>query len=264
MKSQKRFSRLALYAPVALFFLLIHLPLYAASSKLLVEPDLVRVRAFYNGATVNLSAEIPRGCSVIVEVTGRDIEEAVVEKVRRFGLWMNGGQIIVKGAPSLYLAMSNDPAPTTGAGVHSLWGYEPLKKRVSFSGHIKENEIDKLFKEFLQLKENLQLYGIFPGVLKISPSSGTRSTVQGSFELPSNVPPGSYQVSLSVTEKGQLLFRESVPLKVVMVGFPKFIFFMAKKHAVVYGLFAIAIAAMAGLAVGLVFAKSKPSNPAET
>lgn len=264
MKSQKRLSRLAVYAPAVLFFLLIHLPLYAASSKLLVEPDLVRVGAFYNGATVNLSAEIPRGCSVIVEVTGRDIEEAVVEKVRRFGLWMNGGQIIVKGAPSIYLAMSNDPAPATNAGINSLWGYEPLKKRVSFSGHIKENEIDKLFKEFLQLKENLQLYGIFPGVLKISPSSGTRSTVQGSFTLPSNVPPGNYQVSLSVTEKGQLLFRESVPLKVVMVGFPKLIFFMAKKHAVVYGLFAIAIAAMAGLAVGLVFAKSKPSNPAET
>lgn len=264
MKSQKRFSRLALCAPVALFFLLIHPPLYAASSKLLVEPDLVRVGAFYNGATVNLSAEIPRGCSVIVEVTGRDIEEAVVEKVRRFGLWMNGGQIIVKGAPSIYLAMSNDPTPTTDPDVNSSWGYEPLKKRVSFSGHIKENEIDSIFKEFLQLKENLQLYGIFPGVLKISPSSGTRSTVQGSFTLPSNVPPGSYQVSLSIIEKGQLLFRESVPLKVVMVGFPKLVFFMAKKHAVVYGLFAIAIAAMAGLAVGLVFAKSKPSNPAET
>jgi uncharacterized protein (TIGR02186 family) len=264
MKPQKRFSGLALCAPTVLFFLLIHPPLYAASSKLLVKPDLVRIGALYNGTTVNLSAEIPRGGSVIVEVTGRDIEEAVVEKVRRFGLWMNGGQIIVKGAPSLYLAMSNDPVLATDAAVNSLWGYEPLKKRVSFSGHIKENEIDKMFKEFLHLKENLQLYGIFPGVLKISSSSGTRSTVQGSFKLPSNVPPGSYQVSLSVTEKGQLLFRESVPLNVVMVGFPKLVFFMAKKHAVVYGLFAIAIAAMAGLVVGLVFAKSKPSNPTET
>lgn len=264
MKSQKSFSRLALCAPVALFFFLIHLPLYAASSKLLVEPDLVRVGALYNGTTVNLSAEIPRGCSVIVEVTGRDIEEAVVEKVRRFGLWMNGGQIIVKGAPSLYLAMNNNPALATSAGVKSLWGYQPLKKRVSFSSHIKENEIDKMFKEFLQLKESMQLYGIFPGVLEISSSSVARSTVQGSFTLPSNVPPGSYQVSLSVIEKGQLLFRESVPLEVVMVGFPKLVFFMAKKHAVVYGLFAIAIASMAGLAVGLVFAKSKPSNPAET
>lgn len=181
-----------------------------------------------------------------------------MEKVRRFGLWMNGGQIIVKGAPSLYLAMSNDPALATDAAVNSLWGYQPLKKRVSFSGHIKENEIDKMFMDFLQLKESMQLYGIFPGVLKISPSSGTRSTVQGSFTLPSNVPSGSYQVFLSVTEKGQLLFRESVPLEVVMVGFPKLVFFMAKKYAVVYGLFAIAIAAMAGLAVGLVFAKSKP------
>lgn len=171
---------------------------------------------------------------------------------------MNGAEIVVRGVPTLYLAMSSEPAMPTGPSVGALWGYEALKKRVSFSGHIKETESDRIFKEFLQLKESLQLYGVFPGALEVSSSSGNRLTVRGSFKLTSNVTPGSYQVSLSVIQKGEMLFRESVPLKVVMVGFPELVYRMAKKHAVVYGFIAIAIAALAGLFVGLVFAKSKP------
>ncbi len=258
------FHRLALCALAALVFFLTPLSLYATSSKLLIKPDQVRIKALYNGATVNLSAEIPQGCSVIVEVTGSDVEETVVHKVRRFGLWMNGAGIIVKGVPSLYLAMSSDQTPSTIPGVHSLWGYESLKKHVSFSGHIKEDELDNMFTEFVQLKESLHLYGIFPGTLAISSSSGTRSTVQGSFKLPSSVPPGSYQVSLSVIQKERLLFREQVPLQIVRVGFPKLVFFMANKHALVYGLLAIAIAALAGLTVGRIFAKPKPAGAEET
>ncbi len=258
MKPEKRISKLVLCVPAALFSLLISLPLYAASSKLLVKPEMVRIEALYNGTRVNLSAEIPRGCNVIVEVMGRDIEEAVVQKVRRFGLWMNGEEIVVRGAPSLYLAMSSEPALLATSSVGALWGYEALKKRVSFSGHIKETEAGRIFKEFLQLKESLQLYGIFPGALEVSSSSGNRSTVRGSFKLPSNVTPGTYQVFLSVIQKGEMLFRESVPLKVVMVGFPELVHSMAKKHAVVYGFLCLTIAALAGLVVGLVFAKSKP------
>ena len=193
-----------------------------------------------------------------MEVTGRDMEETVVQKVRRLGLWMNGGEILVRGAPTLYLAMSSEPAMLTSPSVAAIWGYEVLKKRVSFSGHIKKTESDRIFKEFLELKESLQLYGVFPGALEISSSSGNRSAVRGSFRLPSNVTPASYQVSLSVIQKGERLFRESVPLKVVMVGFPELVYRMAKKHAVAYGFLCIAIAALAGLFVGLVFPKSRP------
>jgi len=257
MKPEKRLSKLVLCVPAALFFLVISFPLYGASSKLLVNPDPVRIGASYNGKRVNLSAEIPRGCDVIVEVTGRDTDEAVVQKVRRFGLWMNGGEIVVRGAPSLYLAMSSEPALPATPPENALWGYEALKKRVSFSGHIKETGSGRIFKEFLQLKESLQLYGIFPGALKVSSSSNNRSTVRGSFRLSSNVTPGTYQVSLSVIQKGEMRFRESVPLEVVMVGFPELLYRMAEKHALAYGFLAIAIAALAGLVVGLVFAKSK-------
>ena len=136
MEPRKRFIKLVLCVPAALFFLVISLPLYAASSKLLVKPDLVRIGALYNGTRVNFSAEIPLGCDAIVEVTGGDVEETVVQKVRRFGLWMNGREITVKGAPSLYLAMSSEPALLTGPGVAPLWGYEALKKGVPFSGQI--------------------------------------------------------------------------------------------------------------------------------
>ena len=263
MKLWKRFSKLVLCVPAALVLLLMSLPLYAASSKLVVRPDLVRIRALYDGTKVNVSAEIPRGCDAIVEVTGGDMEETVVQKVRRLGLWMNGGKIIVRGAPGLYFAMSSEPTMLTRPGAAALWGYEVLKKQVSFSGHIKETEKDRLFKEFLRLKESLQLYGVFPGALEVSPSSGARRAVRGSFGLPSNAAPGSYQVSLSVIQKGERLFRETVPLKVVMVGFPELVYRMAKKHAVLYGFLAIAIAALAGLFVGLVFARLRVQKERE-
>lgn len=258
MKPGKRLSELVLCVSATLFFSLISIPLHAASSKLFVKPDLVRVGALYKGTRINISAEIPRGCDVVVEVIGKDIRETVVQKVRRLGLWMNGEGIVVRGAPCLYLAMSSKPNLLTNPSATALWGYEALKKRVSFSGHIKETDTGRVFSEFLRLKESLQLYGIFPGALKVSSSSGNRSTVRGFFQLSSHITPGSYQVSLSVIKNGGILLRESIPLEVVMVGFPELVYYMAMKHAVIYGFLAIVITTLSGLVVGLVFAKSKP------
>ena len=261
--SVKRSLSIPVWTLAVLLYLFIHQPLQAATARLQVTPDLIRVGVFYNGATVHLTAEIPQDSKVMVEVTGKDLDETVVHKVRRFGLWMNGEPFVVKGAPSIYFVLSNFPDQSSKPDTPPLPGYEPLKKQITFSDAPSEEDPDRTFKEFVQLKEKLQLYGTFPDTLHVAPSSDGLVKVDGTFTLPSNVPQGGYQVSLHVIQNGQLVHQEAVPFQVEMVGFPKLISYLAKQHGAVYGVLAIAIAALAGLIVGQVFAKSKSVNTTE-
>ena len=261
MEAKGRLLKWLLWVPAFSLVLFVPLPLYADSSKLVVEPDLVRIGVFFDGARVNLLAEIPEGCDAVIEVTGKTIKNEVMQKVRHWDLWMNEGEIEIIDAPCLYLAMSNEPAPLSNPGADVPWGYEALKKRVSFTGEISGARAEKIFREFFHLKENRGLYGMFPGALKVSHTSGNRSIVRGSFRLSSRVTPGTYRVSLSVSQKGRILSRKSVSLKVIMVGFPALVYRLANDHPFIYGFLAIAIAVVAGLVAGLVFGKLRKISP---
>lgn len=77
--------------------------------------------------------------------------------------------------------------------------------------------------------------------------------MEGIFNLPTHLVPGSYRVDLSVVKDGRVVSQEMCPLKVVMVGFPAGIFNLAREHALAYGFLAAGIAILAGFLVGFLF-----------
>jgi hypothetical protein len=224
------------------------------AGNLQIEPQSIEIGTFFNGAQITLSDAIPQNCEAVVEVIGKVVEEDLMRKGRRWELWMNVGEIDIKGAPSFYILASSAPQLLGDGGSHP-WGYHALSKRVSFKGrHLKEEE-SVLFTEFIQLKQGQGVYGRYPGALRISPLNAKEAMVRGAFHLPSRISPGTYQVCLNVIKNKQITERRCIPLEVGMAGFPLFLSSLASRHVVLYGFLCVATAVASGFLSGVFFRK---------
>ena len=260
------FQRWGLHGLGILWLLIMSSPLCYAAQKISVTPRTVNINSFFGGADVSVSAEIPQGCEAVIEVTGKKLEEDLMRKGRRWDLWMNVGEIDIDGAPCLYLLMSSAPRLLDTGNPN--WGYKALSRGISFKGRFKTGEKPELFREFVQLKEGHGLYGVFPGAIKITPLTPTRSMVRASFHLPTRVPQGVHRVCLTVVRDGHPVERGCIPFTVVLAGLPAFLSFLASQRVVFYGILSVAVAVAGGFLSGTLFkmrrgGKSTPVNSGE-
>lgn len=221
-----------------------------------LAPDIITIGAFFDGARISASAEIPAGCDAIFEVSGKSYEQELLRKGRRWELWMNVGEIDIEGAPGLYLVTSSRPDLPDAVAVESGMGYQALEQSVSFKGKLQEQiPVDELFKEFVRLKESHGLYGSYPGKVEIKPEGDGLSLARADFRIPVRVSPGTYQVCFAALRDGRVTARQCRPLHIKRVGLPAFLNSLAHRRAALYGLLAIAIAVVAGFLTGAVFKK---------
>jgi hypothetical protein len=226
---------------------------HSARAELRLIPDSVPINTFFSGMLVRVVGEIPAGGNAVVEVIGKRIEEQVLRKGRHWDIWMNDGEIDIENSPSLYFALSTDSAGFSRWGADAQYGYAALQEQASFTGDTAGMTNSKVFQEFVDLKEQENLYRLLPGSLKVSPSARNRMFVEGTFRIPSRVAPGDYRVRLSVVRDGRRLHSETAHLVIYMVGLPAFLASLARRHGALYGLLAIAIAVIFGFLVGVLF-----------
>ncbi len=225
----------------------------AESVTVQVTPDVVEINSFYQGHNVTVTGTLPAGLGAVVEVVGPTAEEHLRRKGRRGPLWMNVGNITVDGAPSLYLVLSSAAELLAGNRVDAAWGFPSLIQRISLKGDVQPDEKDKFKHQFLELKESEELYGAWPGGLKLSPPEDGLQKVTGTFWLPSNIKPDTYKVCLTTVKEGQAVDRVCTNLTVQMVGFPALLMTMAYEHGALYGILAVVIAIVVGFIMGYLF-----------
>jgi hypothetical protein len=228
-------------------------PVSGRSAALEVTPPRVRIGAFFRHTWIRVTATIPAGCEAVIEVVGRAVEEDMMLRGRRLGLWMNIGEVDILGAPRLYFAASTRRNLLTRTRRRFKWGYPYLARHMAFKGRVRAGEAHVLSQEFFDLKMSQKLYGLFPGALTSSAGPGGQKLVQGRFRLPSRIATGDYQVHLIVLRNRRILFRRQTDLKVDLVGFPALLSNLAYKHSFIYGLLALVIAFGAGLLIGVIF-----------
>jgi hypothetical protein len=224
----------------------------AESLNLQVTPQVVEIGTFYQGQAVTVTGTIPRGTEAVAEVLGRTGQQKLMRKGRRGGLWMNVGELDISGVPSLYMVMSTSPSLLAAADREAPWGFAAIKQHLTFSGDLKPNETAEFRAQFLELKKSEKLYVADPGALKASPQ-GDLITVKGTFWLPANVKPDTYQVCLAAVQQGQVITRQCIDLKVQMVGFPALFSSLAYEHGAWYGILAVLIAIFTGFIMGYLF-----------
>ncbi len=224
-----------------------------APTKFQVLPNELSIGESFQGAEIKISAEIPAGSSAVVEFRGETHQDQLLRKGRRGGLWMNVGEVTVDDAPTLYLLMSTDPGLVSDSAQESQWGYKALQKQVKLSGNMPQGGEGKLFQQLIKLKESEQLYGIFPGALKLKPASGNRARVEGEFWLPDKIPPANYRVNFFVLNSGKVVEEKTTEFPVEMQGMPAILASLAYSHSTLYGLIAVVIAIISGFIMALVF-----------
>ncbi len=246
-------QRLAWLAVIGAAVLMVSAAKEAVSATFRLYPEQVDIGAFFQGAEVTLKGEMPPECDAVLEVCGPAVNEKLLRKGRRAGLWMAVGEVEVQDAPNFYLVLSSTPQIPVLNGQETPWGFSALKSRMRLRGALADEEITRFSQEFLALKESEQLYGSLPGALKVQNSPEGHALIKGAFHLPAKIPPGQYQVRLFVVKDGRILEQASKTMEVKMVGFPALLAALAYEHGALYGVMAAVIAVATGFLMGFLF-----------
>jgi uncharacterized protein (TIGR02186 family) len=181
---------------------------------------------------------------VIMVVRGPEQPVVVREKERMAGIWINGESETFPSVPGFYSVLSSRP-------LRAIATEETLKTLgVGFSAldfGIKDADAaaDAKFRSALiELKGRKKLFQESDNAVKFV----GRSLFRGSVELPANVPIGRYATHVFLFREGQLISQDESPIYVYKAGFERIVYLLAFRYPFIYGLLAVTLAALAGLA----------------
>jgi uncharacterized protein (TIGR02186 family) len=235
----------------------------AATLRAELEPAVIHIGAFYNGARVSVTGEAPADSEVVLRVTGKRRDLELKKKGRVLGiLWMNLETVTFRQVPDVYLlytskdfenmVQSNPGEP----GVREV-GLESLESQID----IKPAAADRhdLFQELLKLKKSEGLYAVRGDAVHYKEVHGPTKQFAAILLMPSRLTPGEYLVEAFALNHGKIAATSS-SLKVDQVGLPALLSALAFEHGGLYGALATLIAIAAGLLMGFLFKGSKGAH----
>ena len=212
--------------------------------------DRVSITSGFSGTDLLLFGAVDQRSDIVVVVTSLDTErQTVIRKQRVFGIWLNRGAVEFTNVPPLYTYASTRPlaevAPRevrepNNLGVDSL-DIEPA---------------DPAFAEYraglIRAKQRLGLYSTLPAPVTFKDDRLFRT----SLHFPAELAPGRYSVNVFQLRDGRIIDAATRPLFVDKVGVGAAVSQLAERQGLLYGLFAIAVAAVAGLLSGYAFRRT--------
>jgi uncharacterized protein (TIGR02186 family) len=220
-----------------------------------IQPDYIDIGAFFKGAQIVVSAEVPQCDGVVIELEGEVQEMTLNRKGRRAFLWLNVDRLTVENAPSVYILACSDRLNricTEQEMEEELLGYVELRKKITFESEHELNGHE--FDEFVRMKEHNGSYNITRGV-EIDLLKNNRQRVTATIDIPSFIPAGNYEVFLYSFRDGNLLAKASANFIIEEVGLTRLTKKLAFGKPAIYGVSAIIAALTAGIFIGLVFSR---------
>ena len=244
-----------------------------ATGVIIVVPERVEINLFYNGANIEVAAEMPAGYEAAVRLMAHPERLELKKLGKKAGvLWMGAGNATFENIPVVYQVLTS--APLAGLGPQALraqWmlGYDSL-----IPDHAPEAALRG---DLVGLKEHEGLFALREGALaragqsvppvdtlvtdaaevgkltSAAPLVQSRQLWRGTFRLPASAPPGDYSVDL-IGFKGQHAVRlASATLHLEHGGAVRIVRHLAIDHGLTYGSGACLIAIIVGLLTGRLF-----------
>ncbi len=162
-------------------------------------------------------------------------------KERTLGIWLNRSDMTFADVPGFYALASTRP-------IEELARPDLLDRYRIGVDHLALQPVDptdqvELFRQ--ALIRNKQRDGLFPvqaGIVTFVGSRLFRTTVV----FPSNVPTGSYQISVYLMRGGLVQGAQTTPLLVSQLGLSADIVEFAYRRSALYGILAVLVAVTAG------------------
>jgi uncharacterized protein (TIGR02186 family) len=237
------------------------LALVGASKPTLV-PDVsarnIEIRYTFAGAQLLLfgaimypSGRIPADPPDVVVVVKGPAEPIIVrEKQRIAGIWMNAESNRFRSAPSFYAVASSRPIPTLvdqrTAAIYEL-GVRNLQ--LSPGSSAAPDKARRFESGLLDLRLREGLYTEHPNGVEITGGVLYRATIA----IPSQVPVGTYTAETFLVDDGRVLAAASRDIEIGKSGFERFVALAARRHSVLYGLFAVLLSLALGWSAAAMF-----------
>jgi len=170
-------------------------------------------------------------------------------KERVAGIWVNTPGKVFPSVPGFYAALSTRP-------IRAITSDETLKMlgiglaNVDFGRDSKDDAEEETYRSaVIRLKEKQKLFQEHDdGVTFIG-----RSLFRATVSLPVNVPIGRYTADVYLFRDGGLVSKNQSTLEVNKAGFEQMVYLLAFTHPLIYGVLAVLMAVLAGLAGWAVF-----------
>lgn len=246
----------ARFFPICILILTLR-PLLAQhrDASLRIEPPEIPVDIFYSGAQVRVSGVSRMGGNLFLLCTGEESTVELKEKKRIAGLlWVNGEDISFRNVPSFYQLASSGklgPLPATQDLIRTGLGFPALEARiVAQAGNDREH---RCFAELIKLKARDGLYSIREGGLELHPLSDDWKEFSSKFFFPPDAGPGTYRFRLIslIGGRTEMLAEEKISIR--LAGTAAFIRLLSQDRGLIYGVFSVVIALIAGLFTGTIF-----------
>jgi uncharacterized protein (TIGR02186 family) len=181
---------------------------------------------------------------VITVVRGPDEPIVVRKKQWVAGIWVNGPGKTYGAVPGFYAVLSSRP-------VRAIASDETLKalgiglSDLDFGRATNGDPQAQAYRSaMIRLKTQKNLFQEDDGGVTFIGRSLFRATVA----LPVNVPTGRYAVDVYLFRDGAVASKSEGSLQITKAGIEKLIYALAFKHPFIYGVLAVVIAVLSGLA----------------
>jgi hypothetical protein len=229
----------------------------SVTGDLMVVPERVEIDLSYNGANIEVGAQVPAGYEAAVRLMSRPERLELKKLGKKAGLlWMGAGTITFENIPVVYQVLTT--APLAGLGPQALraqWmlGYESLIPDQAPGADLRG--------DLVGLREHGGLFALREGALMrrgksaslVAPGAEAPQRLRGTFRLPASAPAGDYSVDLIGFKDQRAVHLASATLHIEHAGAVRIMRRLALDHGTAYGGAACLIAIVVGLLTGVLF-----------
>ena len=221
-----------------------------------IRTDFAGTRVLLFGALVRSKEEEKARPGIIVVIRGPEREFRMHRKRRKLGVWINSDERVFPKAPGYYAILATDALDKIAPkqALHAVGiGFDNLKDELieSGQGFRSREEAAEYAEGLIRLQMKRRLYQQDPQGVQMT----GRYLFRARFDLPANVPLGTYHARVYLFREGRLLGTYDAPLTIEKKGFEQFVYDLAHKQPLIYGVAAVVIAIAAGFLANAIFRK---------
>lgn len=217
-----------------------------STREISIQSNFTGIEILLYGSIDFSQTAIPETGTYDVIMVVRSPAETLVarRKERVAGIWINGPGKVYASVPGFYAALSTRP-------LRAITSDETLKAlgigfgNLNFGRPTQGDPGEQTFRSaVIRLKEKQRLFQeVDDGVAFVG-----RSLFRGTVALPVNVPTGRYTADIYLFRDGEVISRDNSTLEVTKAGFEGLVHKFAFTHPFLYGVLAVVLAVLAGLA----------------
>jgi uncharacterized protein (TIGR02186 family) len=206
----------------------------------------------FKGAELLVFGLVDAGTDAIVVVRGETRAETVRRKERFLGVWTTGASRTFLTVPAFYALAGSRPLDQMFPDEFMPNRFELGAGRLNFTplDIVPGDPATEAFRDaLLSYKRDQGLYAETSSVVKFVSEQLFRTTLH----MPANVPLGRYTVRLYMVQGERVVAQRETYFVVNKVGIEEKVYRFAHQHGVLYGLFSVVLALLAGWLVTLFF-----------